>query len=173
MPLSSSEAIRTPLLRLLDTVGDGSGTKNMIGNYSGAPVQVLIKPPDNTIYVLTEFQCQNSDKGSYLQDVFAAFAGPLTNGITIAGYDRLGNITLPLTNGGTLKTNDDWYHLGYHAEIHAWSATEASLIASLVGSHFGTGFQLDGNKGEYLAVTLNDDFTGLVDQTFLAKGYVK
>ena len=176
MPLSQSfiGVIDPPLLRLLDTVGDGSGTHDFIGNYSLVPTQAIIRPPDDQIFVLSEFTTQYSDAGKFQQGVYGSLAAALTNGIIIGAYDRDNVLIFSLSNSDTIKTNDIWLHTGYETVLTEWgTATTTTLTASLKTEQFGTAFQLDGNKGEYLKVTLQDDFTGLIDHTFLVKGFIK
>ena len=176
MPLSNINIgqIDPPLLRYLDTVWDGSGTHDFIGDYSLVPTQAIIKPPDNQIFVLTEFLVQYSDAGKFLQSAYASLAGALVNGVEIAAYDRKGNAIFSLTPSHPVITNDLWVHLGYNVALQEWgTAATTTLTAKLKDIDFGTAFSLNGNKGEYLKVSLSDDFSGMIDQSFLVKGYIK
>ena len=174
MPLTSRiSQTHPPLLRTLDTVGDGSGAHDFIGDYSVVATQAIIKPPDNEIYMLTEFVAQYSDAGKFQQNVYGSLAAALPNGLIIGAYDRENNLIFSLSNGNPIITNDLWAHLGYVGDLLEWGvATTTTLTAALDSISFGTEFPLNGNKGEYLKVDLSDNFTGLIDQTFLAKGYI-
>ena len=174
MPLSTDHTqLNPPLIRLLDSVGDGTGNKAFNLDYSAVAGQAIIKPPDNQIFVLHSFLIQYSDGGNFIQSVYGSLAAALTVGLIIGAYDRDDNLILSLTNGEPVKTNDQWLHLGYETVLQEWGvANTTTLTGTMDHRTFGTAFALNGNNGEYLKVTLNDNFTGLIDQTFLAKGYI-
>ena len=175
MPISQSNVgvIGAPVLRGLDTVGDGSGTKDFIGNYSVTPTQAKIKPELYQVFILTEFIVQYSDAGKFQQGVYGSLATALPNGIIIGAYDKNDNLIFSLSNGTPIKTNDIWLHEGYHVALQEWgTATTTTLTATFDAVAFGTNFALNGRNQEYLKVTLQDDFTGLIDQNFLVKGFL-
>lgn len=167
----SSTIVGFPIIRFLDTNGNGTGTKKAVGDYSGAPVNFYIQPPVNTVYILTEFYIQLSDGGTFGQSVYGSLAAALTNGLLIRAY-RGSTVTLDLTDGLPVKTNDNFLHLSTDTRIINYSGGVNSLTCSFDYRSFGTSFPLNGNQGDKLVITCNDDFTLLVDQAFIARGYI-
>jgi hypothetical protein len=159
-----------PLIRFLDTNGDGTGTKNAVGNYAASATNFYIQPPVGTSYVLTQFYIQLSDAGAFGQSVYGSLAAALTNGLQIKGY-RGANITLDLTDGLPIKINDHFTHLSDSVNVINWAGGVNTLTCSFDSHTFGTPFILNGNYADRLQVICNDDFTLLVDQTFLVRGF--
>ena len=54
---------RSNLFRFLDTVGDGTGAKNAIGNYSVAAEQFKIIAPANTRYAIRDTPDARANRG--------------------------------------------------------------------------------------------------------------
>jgi hypothetical protein len=173
MPFSSSNTPNSyrPLIRFLDTNGDGTGTKNATGNYSASATSFFIQPPINSIYMLTQFFIQLSDAGGFVQNVYGSLATALTNGLLIRAY-RGSTLTLDLTDGIPVKNNDNFLHLSEQTFITNWSGGADSLTCTFDTHTFGVTFPLNGTYLDKLEVVCNDDFTGLVDQTFLVRGYI-
>ena len=97
-----------PLIRYLDTNGDGTGTKDANGNYSVTPATFYIKPPLNEIYSITEFLIHVSDAQNFTITGFGSIAA-LTNGINI--YAKRNNIiSIDVMDGIPIKTNPQLLH---------------------------------------------------------------
>jgi hypothetical protein len=167
---ASPAAVGFPIIRFLDTNGNGTGTKNAIGDYSVTPVPFFIMPPAGRVYIVTQFIVQVSDAGGFGQAVYASLANPLTNGLLIAAY-RGSTLVLDLTDGIPVQYNDQFWHLSPRTELVAFAGGVNSLVCTFDSTDFGTAFSLNGSQGDKLQVTCRDNFTALVDQTFIVHGY--
>jgi hypothetical protein len=163
--------VRFPLIRFLDTNGDGTGTKNAIGNYSGAATPFYIAPPADQVYSVTELLIQLSDNGAFGQSVWGSMASALTNGLLIRAK-RNTTVVLDILDGIPIKTNDQLSHLTSRVTLLTWSGSTNTLQASFTTAEFGTPLYLNGALDESLEIVCNDDFSGLIDQTFVVHGYV-
>lgn len=170
--LTPGKILNQPFIRLLDSVGDGSGGVNAIGDYSAAPVEFSIRPPDGQVLVLTQLTVHYNAPGIFGALGYANLPA-LPVGILLDTRDRQGSVVSPLTGQVPVTFNTSWMAYGYNMNNQSWGGAETTIEAVLNMGAFDTGFEIDGNKAEYLAATLNDDFTGIVVQTFLAKGYIK
>ena len=105
-------------LRLMDTVGDGTGDKLAIGNYSDAGVGLTsfkyIPTPGATIrikHMITTIV----DGGPANGDNYGGGI-TLANGIEIWFHTALGE-TEPVTQSLPIKKNMDWSRLGAHIDL--------------------------------------------------------
>lgn len=170
MPLSSGKhRDPIPLIQFLSINGDGTGAHNVIGNHSGAEAIYYIQPPDGEVYVITEFISHISDAGKFLQDKYGALAAALPVGVKMQIVDD-NDILLDITNGDLIKTNDEFMHIS-DVRLQEWGGIADSLRSVLSSSNFGIELRLDGAQNQRLEVTVNDNFTGLIDQHFMVRGY--
>jgi len=174
MPLTSGTALNTLVLRQLDTVGDGSGVKNIIQDYSAAPVLIRYDPEPDQVLLMSVLSVQYSDAGTFQQNVYASLPNPLVNGVSLNVYNRDGSIAGTFTDDQFVTRNDEWYRLGYRFVYNNWpGSNQNTLVASLNSADFGSPVVIDGTVGQFLAVSVNDDFTPLVSQTFTVKGVLR
>jgi hypothetical protein len=159
-----------PLLRFLDTNGDGTGTKLANGNYSGTPEIFFIKPPVDQIFAVTEILIHISDALNFTISGFASRSA-LTNGLMIEAK-RNGTTVFDLTDGEPLKTNPQLTHLTSQVNILDFIAGENSMILGFNANNFGTALHLNGRLNDTLEIILNDDFTSLDDFHFIVHGAV-
>ena len=116
------------LSRHADTVGDGSGTHNAIGNYAGDPTEFKISAAPGEYINLT--RCIVSMQSSTLNqsDIYGD-GGALTNGIDCYVTDSLGVIQYYLTDENVpIKTNAEWAHLCYDYSVHAGFAAGSDFV---------------------------------------------
>lgn len=162
---------RLPLLRFLDTNGDGTGTTDAIGNYSVTPATFFVQPPAGYKFILTELQIHLSDGGTFGSTVYGSLGAALTNGFSLLGK-RNGVTILDLMSGVPVKNNDQLTHLTSRVNLISWAAVNNSLNITFSALDFDTPFILSAAAVDTLEVTLNDDFTGLVDHTFIVRGSI-
>jgi len=159
--------IDLPLYRYLDTVGDGSGTKNANGNYSGGATKFLIAPPATDRYfvlhrvLITIEDAQGFDAGDY-----GAIAGGLTNGVLV-NWIKDGT-THDLTNGIPIKTNAGWGIQCYDISFQDFGAGNNFLLVRWTFARRGQPLGLA--LGDSLEFVLEDDLTGLVAHYFQVQG---
>ena len=158
-----------PIIQLLSTNGDGTGTSNAVGDYSAAPTNFYIQPPVGHIYVISELIFHCSDHGTYTIDGYGASTA-LTNGIAGIVYQGATAI-FNLFGGRLIQTNDDYLHVSANYQLVTFASNYQSQIVSYNANSFGTVLRLNGSLNQKLQLELHDDFTFLDDQYFLAHGY--
>jgi hypothetical protein len=156
------------LHRYLDTNGDGTGTKIATGNYA-SPTDFFIKPPANQIFLIDNVVTMIEDDLPISAEKYGGLAA-LTNGITIAKKDS-GGIVTDMSDGKPIKSNADW-GVNCSLEISTFGAGNNFVKSGWDFTKLGYTQILDGRLGHFLAYTLNDDFSGLVNQCFKAGGRV-
>lgn len=165
------EYFNEPFFRFLDTAGDGTGTKNAIGNYSAAVTNFYIQPPAGSIYVISRIIAHIADTGGL--DAGSYGNGiTLTNGVDIETADGTGTI-IGITDGIPIKTNGEWARYCYDVQYTSFGTGLNYL--NVRWSFFKTGsyIRIDGSKNELLKVILNDDFTDLDEHYFMVQGYIE
>jgi len=173
--LTKAQALRMPaadaLFRFLDTVGDGSGTKNATGDYSSGQEEFLIAPAAGEVFVLEQMTISIYDQGSLAPNTYYVGNG-LTNGIQVKVKDA-GADLLDLTDLVAVKTISDWSNLGARLFEHKnWSSAPTDHVSILWDfAERGYPIVLDGDAGQYLAVELDDDLSGLLEHYFFVQGY--
>lgn len=154
--------------RYLDTVGDGSGTKNANGNYSGAAEEFLLIPT-KTMHV-GRILISYEDTTSMQAQEYGNFGVALTNGIEVETRDDNDSVFSDLTDGIPIKTNAQWAQLCYDVDVKSWGAGNELLVVRWTFERYGTTTPVTLEPGHKLVVKLNDDFTGLITQYFIAEG---
>ena len=159
--------------RYLDINGDGTGTKEAVGNYSAGVEEFYIEPAATVSYRVHRLIISLEDTTGMQADEYGNLAAALTNGVSIQEKDGSGVIT-DFTDSLPIKTNAGWGALCYDVDVKSWGQTPTNefLLARFSFDKFGEGLWLTGELGEYLTVVLNDDFTGLISHKFLAQGTI-
>ena len=161
-------AVQQNLFRYLDTVGDGSGTKDAVGNYAGAVEEFKIVPAAGEVMrihrlIVSAIDTTGMDADKYGNGI------TLTNGIFVKTKNASGTI-LDLTDGEPILTNGAWAHLCYDADVKTWGSGNDHLVVRWTFSKSGAPIRLVGDDGEYLSVDLNDSFAGLLGHFFMVQG---
>ena len=153
----------TPLIRLLDTIGDGTGAISANGNYATVAKVFTAKTPANKIWFIDFIKLQLTDNGVFYQQGYGGSNIPLTNGFTVTIYKNgIAQILTP-----TIKTNDHFNHYSFEYMAIPFQTSFSTVNAIL---RFDVPFILCGNQGDKVEITLHDDFSYLVDQTFVIHG---
>ncbi len=159
--------------RYLDTVGDGSGTKNAIGDYSAAVTEFKIQPAASLRFRIARLLVSVVDANGMRDDEYGNLGNALANGIQIQVKDTDGNVINDLTDGIPITTNGGWSHVCYDTQVFNIGAGEDHLLVRWTFSKSGTFIALSDNY--YFAAILNDDFdeagTGLIGHYFMVQGY--
>lgn len=152
--------------RYFDDIGDGSGAKNMNGDYSGAVKEFKLKPKPNEIFHVSRILPFLKDGGSIDSGKYGNNI-TLINGINLKvirkGADGTGNEVLwDLFDGKPVKVNPDWAVLCSHYTLSSYGAGDETLSARYsFYKDVPEGLILDGANGDELVCFLNDDFTKL------------
>lgn len=160
------------IYRFLDTNGDGTGTKDAIGNYSNAGSGVEHFYFQAKGYADIHRMIVHYEDGVGMRaERYGSLASALTNGILIKVLDSDLSELLDITDYIPIKSNSDWARIAYDVQLLAWGAGNESIGARLTFTRAGGPIRLE--PGQRLVVILNDDFTGLVDQYFMIQGEYK
>lgn len=93
------------IYRFLDTTGDGTGTTQATGDYSGAAEDFLITAPSGYEYVLHRMIVKVEDGNSgFAADAYGSLT-ELTNGVRVRVYNAGGAVALALDGGIAIKSN--------------------------------------------------------------------
>lgn len=163
------------LTRFLDTNGDGTGTKNAIGDYSGGEI-FYIQPSSTQIFRVARLVVHYEDVAGMVGEEYGNLGSALTNGIIVRVQDDSGTI-IDLIDNEPIQTNADWGRFCYDVVVNNFSASGASANdhALVRWSFFKSEsiIRIDGSANERFEIVLSDNFTGLIEQFFLVQGYIE
>lgn len=155
----------------LDTVGDGTGVKNAIGDYSVVPQLFKIQPGPGRIFRLARMTVVVSDGAGVISWGDYGPMSALVNGVTFALDLR--NIPADVTfDPIVIRSNMDWSKHTFDTQIKV-SPAQNFFQAAWDFSLSGQVQRLDGNEGEYFGLVLNDDFTSLNTHVFTVDGEIE
>lgn len=161
---------RTGIYRFLDVNGDGTGTKEALGDYSGMAQEIFyIQPPVNTTFVLSRMIVQIEDNGGFDSGLYGNSI-TLTNGIVVRVSDDMSVLTA-LTDTIPILTNSDWAAYCYDVALSEYGTGNNYAHVRWTFARSGQPLILRGNYNERLEVVLNDDFSDLVGHRFQVQGY--
>lgn len=156
-------------LQRMDTVGNATGSDDMNVDGSVTPVPFYIKPDPGNIIRLARVML-------YVQDTGSFDAAAWGNGIVMAnGMEvemQIDGALYSMINGGdTIRTTGDVASVAYDATIVAAGLGDEYMVARWTFTKMGQFMRLDGDKGDFFRVTVNDDLTGINKQHIQAQGY--
>ncbi len=161
--------VRSYVCRFMDTVGDGTGEKNAIGDYSSAEQIFFIQPSDIGTLRITRLMISIEDAGPI--DAGAYGNGiDLVNGIQLQVRDNSGVLN-DLTDGVPIFTNAHWGRYTYDIKESSFGMGANYVLARWSFIKSGITIRLQGVENERLTMVLNDDFSGLVSHRFLVQGF--
>ena len=152
---------------LADTVGNGTGTKNAVGNYASAAQKFLVTAPSDGELHVYRLILTIRDTGSFDAEDYGNGVA-LTNGIECGVYDASDNLAYDLLDGEKVFSNSDWGRYCFDVDVKTWGAGDEYLVARWTFSKFGGPIQIQ--DGESVGVELNDNFTALVEHYFCFEG---
>ena len=155
------------IYQLLDTVGDGTGTTNVNGDYSSTPQGFKIKH-DKGYALIERMIIGIEDSGSMDSGAYGNGLG-LTYGVNVYLRDKDDNI-LEQYNTFAIKTNADWAMQCHDVTRHAWGAGNEVLSIRWTFSKAGQPIGINFDAGEYFEVLFADDLTDLVKHYFSVQG---
>jgi len=161
-----------PFFRFLDTVGDGSGTKNAVGDYSSVVTDFKLTNPasSNGVIEVHRLVMQIEDATAATGEKYGGGTA-LTNGIELFLLDASGNTVIDITDGLPIKNNGDWARYCYDLTIDSFPGTNDFVQVRWTFAKSGVPLVL--KPGWSLAARLNDSMTFLVDHTFMVQGINK
>lgn len=159
--------IHKPIFQLLDTVGDGSGINEAVGDYSGTPQGFKFKPSIGSA-LIERVIIMIEDGGSFDSGLYGNGIS-LTNGIKVYLKDKDDNIINEYTSF-PIKTNGDLAGHCHDFNHFNWGAGNEVASIRWTFSKAGEPIFISAHEGEYLEFYLNDDFSGLVKHRFTIQG---
>jgi len=165
-PISSADI----LYQHLSTNGDGSGTFEAIGNYSGAATEFYIQPAAEEIFAIETVTISIQDAQKVSADKYGGMTA-LTNGISVQIHDS-GGVVTDITSNAMIKTNGEWSSYFDSMKAHTFGTGDELVVLYWKFADSGRSILLDGAKGEKLVFILNDDFTGLTLHRFFVQGAI-
>jgi len=156
-----------PIYRLLDTVGDGSGLKNMArvaDNYD------IIAPADKVI-IISRMLVSYQDTVGGLPSEYADLGVPLTNGIDVQIIDDDNStVIVDLTDGLGVKFNAAWGVFCYdHKRVDYGTVPDDLFLTRWTFAKSGKPLKL--TAGQRLRIAVGDDLTGLISHYVQVQGY--
>lgn len=168
----SAAAPWPPLNRLLDTVGDGSGVTNAIGDYSVTAETFLIAPGPGEVFEIHALgvEIQTSSGGNSIRpNRYGDIVGGLSVGLDIYTHNGISVVEEITEAGSPILDNRDW--IRYAFDVSTETDNQTGFIH--INWDFGdAAITISGDATEELRVGMNDDLSQLVGHTFTAKGVV-
>lgn len=159
---------KTPLTQIFANTG---GSNNFVGNLSGASSTAFIQPPSGSQWTILGVHHELIDTTKFAVLKFGG-RDALVNGIFMRITSGSG-ASLIFENSARIYDNASLGRTATKVE-HMNFGTDGEAILSewKFEELFGAPIVLDGDKAERLEVLLNDDFTGLDENYFIAHGFL-
>ena len=151
-----------------DTNGNGTGTKNAIGNYASTdtPFKVTNDRVGKTLELhRVVIYCE--DDASFRNGGYGGLA-TLTDGIIVRVTTKAGG-TIELTDGVPIKNFSDWGRLCYDVTYQEFQTGNNFAHVRWTFSKSGQPLRLA--YGESLEFVMRDSFSGLVGHYFNVQGF--
>ena len=154
---------------IFSTFARNGGAISAVGDYSLSQTDFILEPEGDDVLWVHRVLIFLEDTGSFDSEKYGNGI-TLTNGISIKVY-RGETETMDLMDANPVKTNSHWKRLCYDFSILDEGTGNKTAGARFTIEKGGVSIGLDGSKSDQIRVELNDDFTGLVDHTFIFQGY--
>lgn len=146
--------------RHLDDVGDGSGAKDINGDYSVTPKDFKFTPQTGKIYLLDKIVLTIRDVGDMDSALYGAVAA-LTDGNTFK-FNRNAVLVRDFGNGLPFKTNGDLSDNADEYSITTLAVTDENIVRAVW--NFPAPLVLENASVDELVFNASDLLTGLVHQ---------
>ncbi|MGR8932655.1 MAG: hypothetical protein ACU836_18705 [Gammaproteobacteria bacterium] len=156
-----------PLKRFLTANGDGSGEYNLNGDYSASALTAYYEATSR--FELASVLVNISDGTKFLQNAYGGIAlGTVANGVKFF-IQPVGLPDIQLLTTFGITQNYQWLSVTPDAPITQFDLTPQTMtpfidLKKLYGKY------LNMNVGDKFKIVLNDDFTGLVNHSFILGG---
>jgi len=161
------------IYRYLDTVGDGTGTKNFNGDYrdpEGLGPEVALFVADQRCE-LHRIIVSIEDTSGMQPNEYGNLGSALTNGIELKLYDHNDNEVVDLTDGEPILDNSGWAHHCYDVNLLSWGTSPAVDLVVVRWTFAKSGSPLKLDPDWYLAVEIGEDnLSGLIHHQFMVQG---
>ena len=155
-----------------DTNGDGTGTKNAIGDFSSTQGRFYFKCAPSEIAHISRVLVSLSDSVVSDSALYGGLAA-LTNGVVIEVRDADDNVIYNITDvDEPVKTNGHWARYSFDTAVKVGDfplGDDVLVVRWSFWKFMPQGITL--MPGWSLNILLDDDFTGLVSHTFALQGH--
>ena len=161
-----------PVVQQLSTAGDGTGTVEMVGNYSSTATEFSVDgptAPEDYLY-LERILIFVQDTGVFDAEGWANM-GTLTNGIDLKVVNAADETLVQLTPA-PIKSSGDLAALCHDVVFADYGTGENYATARWTFTKF-TPDGLVLNAGEKLVATLHDNMSSLTKQRMTVQGYLQ
>ena len=167
---TEEDNICAPFFRMADTVGDGTGTKNAIGDLSADDgVPFYLKAASDESLSVARILVLIEDGGPLNADNYGGLAGPLTHGINIYRTDSAGTKIADITDPDTpVVSNMTWSIYSYDVTNINFGSGNDGVTVRWTFAKSGDELTLDAY--EAIVIDIDDNLTGLVRHYFQFQG---
>lgn len=161
---------RRPFFRFLDTIGDGSGTKDVSENYlATSEVFYFTHPSTAPTQCFIERMLIHYRTTANISAAQYGHGSELVNGISVKHLDADLNVLDDLTDDDPVTTNASWGQFCYDIFLTEFGQGHEFFNARWTFGRSGEPLEL--KPGESLALFANDDFSSrVIKQTFNIQG---
>ena len=140
------------------------GSDNANGDFSSEPGHFCLFPDPKRRFVIKNMIISIQDSGTVKSDRYGSEM-LLTNGVQCRVVNPNG-IKEDLLDGITVMTNQDWERVTGQLRVPPFTPTNGVTVVW----EFAANVVLNFREREFMAITLNDDFTALSGHHFLCEG---
>ena len=161
------------LAKYLTLAGDGTGSINVIGNYS-TPEIVYLQPPPGTVYLIDRMTIYVKDVGSCELSKYGADPGGISPGWTLRLQDDSGTIH-DFVHYPVLK-NEYFGMMGGGSGIAIYALagdSSGAVFGSLPLGSYNNPVRVDGSLNQRLEVIIQGNYSTLKVNSFLVYGYIE
>jgi hypothetical protein len=163
---------KRPLFRFLDTLGNGLGIKDAVGNYASADTAFFIETTDpHERYIIHRIMTYIEDAGGSPNLSLYGGRPALTDGILLRVVHRDDNVPHDLSDGLPITRNSDWARICFDVTIATFPAGNNYVHARWTFALSGWPIVL--NPFDRLEFVMRDNMTNLAVHSFLVQGYIE
>jgi hypothetical protein len=158
--------------RVLDTNGDGTGTKD--SSVDGSVTQQIFKinPPAEGVIILERMLVEIRFTGAGRAQDYGDISGGLATGLDIGVFNESDDsLAIDYLDGIPIQTNAGWGRVCYDVDQKDWGAGDKFMQIRWTFTRAGTGTMLSEGDTAYFGVHIHDNLSTLVDQYFTVQGY--
>ena len=149
---------------------DDSENTSAVGDYSTAEAYFDVKPPADETWDITRLI-------TYIEDSGAFDSGGYGNGSVLANGIKIelmqgDTVITDLIDAHPIKQNTHWKRLCYDIALSTFGTGNESLSARWTFTKAGAAIRLRGENSEKIRITVRDNHTNLVEQSFMFQGMV-
>ena len=155
---------------VLEYLSNGS-TVHAVGNYlaTADDFRITCKTGSQKLHIF-RMVVYIEDAGKFVSDKYG-YDLALVNGVHVTVRDADDTELKHLDGAVPVLTNAQWGGLCYDTRVDQYGTGSANGSLVVRWTFANTGKLVSLSSGQYFSVELNDDFTGLIDHTFMVQGY--